>query len=267
MQQTKSGSPVRILVCVKQVPDSESSFRIDEQGKGFDEAGVVFRMNAYDEFAVEEAVRIQEELPEVEITALTVGPGRAEAVVRRALELGANHGVHIVTDRGQGLDPLQTASRISSCAEGQGFDLLFFGVMSEDEQYCQTGPMVAALLGLPCATTVICQRLLAEKRRVRAERELEGGRRQVVELPLPAVLTVQSGINRPRYPSLSNKLRARKQELREIPFSALPPAPQCRELVRASLPPPSKTGVFLEGSLEDQAEALVQLLHEKTDLL
>jgi electron transfer flavoprotein beta subunit len=258
---------VRILVSVKQVPDSESAFRVDEQGTGFDETGIVFRMNSYDEFAVEEAVRIKEEIPGVEITALTVGPRRAEAVVRRALELGADHGVHIVTDRGQGMDPLQKASRIADFAGGRAFDLLLFGVMSEDEQYCQTGPMVAALLDLPYATTVVSRKLLEGNQRIRVERELEAGRRQVVELPLPSVLTVQSGINRPRYPSLSNKLRARRQELLEILRPAAAFDRRCQELVRAGLPPPSKTGIFLGGSLEEKAEALVRILHETTDVL
>ena len=258
---------MRILVCVKQVPDSESSFRVDGDGKGFDEAGIRFRMNSYDAYAVEEAVQIKEERPRVEITALTVGPRRAEAVVRRAMELGADHGAHLLTRSGQGMDSLQTASRIASFAKDKDFDLILCGTMSEDEQSCQTGPMVAVLLDLPYATTVISERILEEGQRVRVEREQEGGRRQIVELPLPAILTVQSGINRPRYPSLSNKLRARKQELQEIDSFGTSPHPQCQELVRAGLPPPFKTGVFLQGSLEEKAEALVRILHEKTDVL
>ncbi len=254
-------------MCVKQVPDTENTFRLDGDGKGFREAGIVFRMNSYDEVAVEEAVRIKEERRQVEITALTVGPSRAEAVVRRALELGADHGAHIVTERGQGMDSLQTASRIVSFAKEKDFDLILCGVMSEDEQCCQTGPMVAALLDLPYATTVISERILEGEQLVRVEKEMEGGWRQVVELPLPSVLTVQSGINRPRYPSLSNKLRARKQELQEIESLGMSSDRQCQELVRVSLPPPSKTGVFLDGSLEEKAEALVQIIHEKTDVL
>ncbi len=254
-------------MCVKQVPDSESAFRIDAHGKGYDEAGIVFRMNSYDAYAVEEAVRIKEERPQVEITALTVGPRRAEAVVRRALELGADHGVHLVTDRGQGMDPLEIASRIASYAKGRDFALMFFGVMSEDEQCSQTGPLVAALLDLPCATTVVSERILGDGALVRVEREREGGGRQVVELSLPSVLTVQSGINRPRYPSLSNKLRARKQNLEEILSIGGQAACRCQELVRVCVPPPSETGVFLEGSLEEKARALVRIIHEKTDVL
>ncbi len=258
---------MRILVCVKQVPDAESTFRIGESGRGFDEGGIVFCMNGYDEFAMEEAVRIREARPGVEITALSVGPPRAEAVVRRALEFGADHGVHVVTEDGRHMDSLQTAGRIAAFAGGRDFDLIFCGVMSEDEQRSQTGPMTAALLDLPCATTVIAEQLREDGSAIRVERELEGGRRQVVELPLPAVLTLQSGINRPRYPSLSNKLRARKQEVLQTGSPEGSTDRTCQELVRLLLPPPSKTGVFLEGSLEEKASALVRILHEKTDVL
>ena len=258
---------MRILVCVKQVPDMESTFRIEEPGKGFEETNIVFRMNSYDEYALEESVQIKEQFPDVDITALTVGPQRAEAVLRRALELGADRGVHLVTDSGQGMDALETSSRIAAFAKDQSFELLLFGVMSEDEQFCQTGPMVAALLDLPYATTVVSERISKDKRQVTVERELEGGRRQVVEMPLPSVLTVQSGINRPRYPSLSNKLRARKQDLQVIDTKRMSHVERCQSLVRASLPPPSKTGLFLEGTLEEKAVALVQIIHEKTDVL
>lgn len=258
---------MNILVCVKQVPDTEGTFRIDEDGKGFDETNLVFRMNVYDEYALEEAARIKERFPEARITALTAGPARAEAVVRRGLEFGADEGVHLFTDRGQGTDALETASRIAAFAKNRDFDLFLFGVMSEDEQSCETGPMVAVLLGLPYATTVISQTLSEDRRRVRLEREMEGGRRQIVEMPLPSLLTLQSGINRPRYPSLSNKLRARKQGLRVIHTGGISSVRPCREIVRAGLPPPPKTGTFLEGSLEEQAEALVRILHEKTDVL
>ena len=258
---------MRILVCVKQVPDMGSTFRIDEHGKGFDETRTVFRMNSYDDYAVEESVQIKERFLDVHVTALTVGPKRAEAVVRRALEFGADHGVHVLTDRGQGMDALETSSRIAAFAKDPSFELLLFGVMSEDEQFSQTGPMVAALLDLPYATTVVSEMISEDRRNVTVARELEGGRRQVLEMPLPAVLTVQSGINRPRYPSLSNKLRARKQKLQVIDGTRLSPVVRCQELIRVSLPPPSETGTFLEGTLEEKAEALVQIIHEKTDVL
>jgi electron transfer flavoprotein beta subunit len=258
---------MKILVCVKQVPDMESAFQINARGDGFEEQGIVFRVNPYDEYALEEAVQIKESRAEVEITALSAGPPRVEAVVRRALELGADRGVHLLTQDSKRMDAMETASAIAFFAAGEGFHLLLFGVMSEDEQRCQTGPMTAARLGLPYVTNVISERLSPNTQSITVERELEGGCRETVTMPLPAVLTVQSGINRPRYPSLTNKLRARKQDLQVLEISEMPPLQRCEELVRAHLAPRPEAACFLQGNMEEQAEQLVQIIHEKTDVL
>ncbi len=258
---------LRILVCVRQVPDLEGTFRPDPSPIGYAEEGLVFRMNGYDENAVEEAVRIRERLGSVTITAVTVGPARAEAVLRRALEFGADEAVHVLTDEACPLDALETATLIAAAVEGESFDLYLCGVMSEDEQRCQTGPMLAALLDLPCATTVVSEEISGDLRSVTAERELEGGRRHVVRMPLPALLTVQSGINRPRYPSLSNKLRAKRQRPRVVEASTMPAPARCRELLRTIPPPPAERGVLLEGDPETLAKRVADIIHEKTDLL
>jgi electron transfer flavoprotein beta subunit len=147
------------------------------------------------------------------------------------------------------------------------FDLLLFGIMAEDDQGCQTGQMVAAILNMPCSTTVVKETINDDRESVIVERELEGGRREVVELKLPAVLTIQSGINVPRYPSLSNKLRAKKQELEIISADEFNAARKCEEPVRVYLPPPAGGAVFIEGSIAEQAERLVKILHEKANVL
>lgn len=258
---------MKILVCVKQAPDMESDFRVNAQRLGYDEDGLVFRMNRYDEYAVEEAARIKEASSDnVIITAITVGPERAESVVRRALEAGADLGAHILTSSAQ-MDALELASLIASYAKGKAFDLFFFGIMAEDDQGCRTGPMVAALLDIPYATTVVKQTLSHDRRRVEVERELEGGRREILEAPLPAALTVQSGINVPRYPSLSNKLRAKKQAIELIKASDLPLPQKCERVVRAYPPPPVKGGVILAGTIEERADQLVRIIHEKSTAL
>lgn len=258
---------MKILVCVKQVPDMESLFRINAQGNGYEESGLVFRMNDYDVYAVEEAVRIKETWENVDVTALSIGPGRAEQVVRRALEIGADRGAHILLPEGSRPDGLQTATLIASFAEKRSFDLLLFGIMSEDAQRCQTGPMVAALLDLPFASTVISQKLTDGRTGIMVEREQEAGRREVVYLPLPCLLTIQSGINLPRYPSLSNKLRARGQELETLHCKSFDLKEMCEIPVRTYHPPPLQEGIFIEGNMEDQAEQLVRLIHERTDVL
>jgi electron transfer flavoprotein beta subunit len=124
--------------------------------------------------------------------------------------------------------------------------------------------MTAALLDLPLATSVIAERLSEDRNRVTVERELEAGRREVLELPLPCVLTVQTGINLPRYPSLTNKLRARKQQIEVLSLADFPTAPACQGPSRLLVPPTPAGGVVLEGPLADQAEALVRVFYEKS---
>jgi len=262
-----SPSEMKILVCAKQVPCTESDFKINPEGDGYDERNLVFVTNRYDEYALEEAARIREKFGDVEITTLTVGPTRAESTARRGLEFGATGSVHIITPERTRLDALQTASLIASYARDKHFDLFLFGIMSEDAQRGQTGPMTAALLRLPYATAVISEEIADGRDRVACRRELEGGAGAEVELPLPAVLTIQSGINRPRYPTLTNKLRAKKQEIEKIDMHDFAPPPKNERVVRAYLPPPAREGVFLEGAMEDKVDALVRIIREKTSLL
>jgi electron transfer flavoprotein beta subunit len=258
---------MRILVCVKQVPDRESAFRINDSGTGFDETAITFLMNPYDEFAVEEALRIKERVYQAEITAISVGPKRVESTVRRALELGVDHGVLVTVPDGYYLTAVETSTFIAGYAAKNGFDLIFLGVMSEDYQRAQTGPMVAAQLALPCATGIVSEVISDDGSRVTIERELESGRREARELFLPAVLTVQSGINIPRYPRLSDKLRAKKQALEIVSLSEQPSWRPRKEKPRVSLPRPLSKGVFIEGSLEEKATRLVQIIHEKTQVV
>ncbi len=258
---------MNVFVFVKQVPDMESLFRINDRGTGYDEEGLLFRMNSYDVHAVEEAVRLNEEHGDVATVSLSVGPSRAEQVVRRALEFGVDRGVHIRIHEEMRPDALETASLIAAFMAGKRFDLLLFGVMSEDAQRYQTGPMVAALLDLPFATSVVSQTLNHDRTGIVVERELEGGRRVVMELPLPCVLSVQSGINLPRYPSLSNKLRARKVPLEVMEADTLEKGKTSEDRVHVYLPPPPQEGIFLEGTLEEKADQVIRQIHEKTGML
>ncbi len=261
---------MKILVCVKQILDPESVFRISASGERIEVGpGALFRMNRYDEFALEEALRIREAFPGTRIDALSAGPERTAQTVRRALEMGADEGIHLVLSDECYRTPFEIASLIGAYARDRQYDLILAGVMAEDDMQAQVGPMLAEILGYPGVTAVISIRLPHPSGAIHVERELEGGRREAFELTLPALLTLQSGINRPRYPALSHVLRARSQALITIdaaqtpaadPFSLTAP----REwIVNLEEPAPLKTGVILPGSPMEKAEKLLWILQER----
>jgi electron transfer flavoprotein beta subunit len=267
---------MRILVCVKQVCDPDGPIRIGASGQEIEAIpDALFRMNRFDEFALEEALRIREKFPGTRIDALSAGPERAAQTVRRALEMGADEGIHILLNDDRYRMPFEIASLIGAFASDKHYDLILTGVMAEDDMQGQVGPMLAEILGYPWAMSVMAIKLKDHGDRphfpetIQVERELEGGRREAFELTLPVLLTVQSGINRPRYPSLSHVLRARSQSLITIgaaqeraagPVSL--PAPRER-IVNLEEPPPMKTGMILSGSPMEKAEKLLLILRER----
>jgi electron transfer flavoprotein beta subunit len=258
---------VKILVCVKQVPDSSDTLAIDEQtGQIIFKPSTVFRMNRYDEFALEEALLIKGKFPGTSVHALSLGPERACSTVRRSLEMGADHGIHIVFSSETYVSPYITASLIASYARTKGYDLIVAGIMAEDDMACQTGQLLAGLLDLPYATSVISLELQLEMGTLVADREIEGGRRLSVQLEMPAVLTIQSGINTPRYPSLSNVLRARSQPQEVIKIEAHELPEQRETCSNLRLPDSASLGTFITGSPRQKARELLHILHEKAFL-
>ena len=258
---------MRILVCVKQVPDIDSPLGIDAGTRWIDEkTPLAYRMNRYDEYALEEAVLIKEARVDVTIDALSVGPPRASATLKKSLGKGAHNAVHIEVEHAGYLSPLTTAALIAGYARGREYDLILTGVMAEDDMHCQVGPLLAALLGIPCAVSVIGETMNGEDSTVTAECELEGGLTESILLPLPSLLAIQTGINRPRYPSLSNVLRARDQEIIRIPCpeEKLPDAGE--SLAAIEFPEKSSRGCVLEGTTEEKAARLISILHERAFL-
>jgi electron transfer flavoprotein beta subunit len=249
---------MKILVCIKQVPDISSQITIDPSGKWIDESKASFKMNRYDEHALEEALKIKNSCPGTIVDALSVGPKRASAVVRRALEMGADNGFHIIAPAGF-TDAVTTASLIAGHSEINSYDLVLCGQMAEDDMLSQVGPMVAAMLDMPFSPSVISLDIKAEERVALAERDLCGAKRQKLEICLPCLLAVQTSINRPRYPSLSNVLRARKQSIHTVDSSS-------SVLIQADFtltyPEKSASGVFLKGTAMDKARQLMQIMHE-----
>jgi electron transfer flavoprotein beta subunit len=259
---------MNILVCIKEVPAGDMQIRIDDSGRWI-EAGDHddYVLNRFDEYALEEAVRIKEHFAGTTVAVLSVGPERCRTVVRRALAKGADTGIHI-QDPAPGCPPAETvAAAIAGFCQTRAYDLILTGVISEDLMQGLTGPLLAARLKIPCAAAVIRQRIDPDRHTVLAACELESGWTEEVRLTLPALLTIQSGINHPRYPSLSNMMRSRQQELTTLPIDSLAGVENESRLKALSEPAASSGAIFFEGTLEDKAEALLDLLVEKGVLI
>jgi len=255
---------MKILVCVKHVPDSDTTIDINADGNwvdpdSFDE----YKMNRLDEFAVEEAVRVKEEFADTRIDIVSVGPARAAEAIKRSIGMGADNGIHIFSEIENFLSPVAISSWIAQYVKNNDFALILTGAMSEDGMGGQIGPMIAAHLRLPCATGVIFEKISSDNKTVYVEREIEGGKRDTLQLQLPAVLTIQSGTNTPRYPSLSNLLRANKQKLEIIESATLSQPETGEEIVRVAYPEKSRAGTVLEGTGQEKARALLHILREK----
>jgi electron transfer flavoprotein beta subunit len=254
---------MQILVCVKQVPDMESRFRVSGTGDWYDEADLAYRLNEYDEYAVEEAVRLKEQLGDsADITVLSIGPDRVGEALKKTLAMGCDRGVHVHDPLSHQKDPWQIASIIAAFAQEKNFDLIFTGHQSQDRGSAQVGATVAGLLGYPCATTLVG--FVYADGVITVRRELEGGVKGVVKLGLPAVVTCQLGLNVPRYPTLPNIMKAKRKELVVLPVADL-----LREgelTATGSVYPPVKKGggIVLEGDVNDMAERLIGILKDKT---
>src|SRR5579863_6824969 len=207
---------MKIIVAIKQVPDRESHIRINDSGKWIVESDLQFAMNEPDAHALEEALQLKEKsgAADSEVVVLTAGPESAGTVIREALAKGADRGIHILANDLARRDALGVARLLAAAVKEESPDLLLAGLQSEDLGYGQTGVIVAELLGLPHATLI----LNVEKTDagLKVKRELEEGWFQTIELPVPAVLTMQSGGNKLRYATLMGIKRAKTKEFRTV---------------------------------------------------
>ncbi len=250
---------MKIAVCIKRVPDSETRVKIAADGKSLDEAGVKFILNPYDEFAVEEALRRKEQAGTGEVVVVALGPAAAQETIRTALAMGADRGVLLQVDRIPA-DGLEAAKALAAELKGGGYDLILFGKMAIDDYNHQVGPMVAELLDLPCVTTVA--HLEIDGARGTAEREVEGGV-EVVEFTLPAVLTTDKGLNEPRYPALEGIMAAKKKPLDTKPTRV----GQGGLEILALMPPPERKDGKIVGEGAAAVPELVRLLREEAKVL
>jgi electron transfer flavoprotein beta subunit len=257
---------VKILVCVKQVPDMEARFVPRGDGLWYDEEDLAFKVNEYDEYAVEAAVRLKErEGADTELTALTVGPPRAAEALKKALAMGCDQAVRIADEAPHEKDPHQIASLIHAWAQGQAFDFVFTGIQSQDRGSAQVGPLLAAALDAGVVTGV--SRFAYGDGRATALVDLEGGTVHTVRIAPPAVITFQTGPESPRYPTVPSIMRAKQKAIAVVEASSLAQVAPLLETVGVRAPEKSGAAVFLEGDATESADRLVEILRARTTVL
>jgi electron transfer flavoprotein beta subunit len=249
---------LKIAVCLKRVPDTTTKIVLAGDARSIDEAGVKFIPNPYDEFAIEEAIKLKETAGSGETVVISLGPDAAQETMRTALAMGIDRGV-LLQSPGS-LDGLEVAKALAAELKSGNYDLILFGKMAVDDYNHQVGPMTAELLGLPCITTVAHLKISAGQ--VEADREIEGGL-EVATCSLPAVLTCDKGLNNPRLPSLKGIMAAKKKPL-EVKPAAL--GAGTIELVGLSMPPERQAGKIV-GEGPDAVVQLVSLLRTEAKVL
>ncbi len=254
---------MRILVCVKQVFDTETRITIEEGGKTYSlPPTTVYRINQYDEHALEAALSLRDALPATTVDAVSAGPPRVQAALRRALEMGASEAFHIMLNDESAGDPDAVSTAVALFASGRPYDLILAGVMSEDMMQCQTGPMIAEKLGIPWATSALSIAPDESCTKATIVREIDAVASEELTLTLPLLVTVQSGINRPRYPTLTSKLRARSAVIAAI--NAAPNFGRRIEVVEARIPRSTRQAILFHGSISEKASALAAFLRDRS---
>jgi electron transfer flavoprotein beta subunit len=249
---------MKILVSIKQVPSRDSQLRIDATGRWIQENDLTFEINEPDAFALEEALRLKEKHGG-EVVALCAGPARASQTIREALAKGADRAIHIEEENLSSFDTLGVAKLLAKAADAEKPDLILTGLQSDDLGYGQTGVVMAELLGLPHGTIIMAVEKIDSG--IRVKRELEDGWFQNVEMPLPAVLTIQSGINKLRYATLMGIKKAKSKEVKRLTTAELGvPASPTASIERVYLPQRTKQTQLIEGSPKEAAAKLVEKL-------
>ena len=265
---------MEILVCLKQVPDTEAEIRPTADQTDINLEGIKFVVNVYDEYAVEEALRIKEQLGEGTVTIVSLGPDRAAESIRTALAMGADKAVHLNDPSFLGGDACSTAKALSKAIAGMEYDLIMCGLRAIDDDLFQVGSILAELLGLPSVTGVLKMELSGDKKKATVHRQVEGGI-EVLNVSLPAVLGATKGLNEPRYPSLPGIMKAKKKELKEVKLADVGLSENevgkqgaLTQVVKFSLPPVRQVGKVVDGETpEEKAAQLAKLLREEAKVV
>ena len=260
---------MKIAVCIKQVPTREWHPRLNDAGTWIREQDAAYELNEPDAYALEEALRLREKHGG-EVVVCAAGPARVQQVIREALARGADRAIHVEDDSLGAADAAVTSAALAQAMLDERFDLALTGLQSDDQGHAQVGVMLAERLRIPHSTIIMEVQIEppapgSSQGRVRVKRELEGGWFQWIDMPLPALLTIQSGINQLRYATLKGIMAAKKKEIRKAPLPAgLTPS---QEIVSLSVPTRSKQTEMITGSPPDTARELVRRLREEARAL
>jgi len=253
---------MKIAVCIKQVVTREWQLRVNDSKTWIRDQDASFELNEPDAYALEEALRLKEKHGG-EVVVCSAGPARAAQVIREALARGADRAIHVESDALATADASTVARALASAVRGEGFDLILTGLQSDDSGFGQVGVVLAEALGMPHATIIMD----VQKTDVglRVKRELEGGWFQWVSLPLPALLTIQSGINQLRYATLKGIMAAKKKEIRKVaPEGAGEPS---QRILSVHVPQKGKKTEMITGPAADAARQLVSKLRDEARAL
>jgi len=253
---------MKIAVCIKQVPTREWQPRLDDSKTWIRESDASFEMNEPDAYALEEALRLKEKHGG-EVVVCSAGPARVAQVIREALARGADRAIHVEADMLASADAFVTAAALASAMHDEKFDLVLTGLQSDDQGFAQVGVVLAEKLGVPHSTIIMDVQV--DGANLRVKRELEGGWFQWIAMPLPAVLTIQSGINQLRYATLKGIMAAKKKEIRKAAAPAGVTSKQT--IVSLYVPKKGKKTQLIAGSPAEAAKALVQKLRDEARVI
>jgi electron transfer flavoprotein beta subunit len=256
---------MKAMVCLKQVPHQDARLDVNADGTWIQEDNIKFEINSYDTYAVEEALRLKD-AGDTEVVVVSIGPDRVTQALRTALGMGADRAIHVNDPAAQGADALGTAKILAAIAKEEGADIVFAGLMADDDNASAIPPMVAELLGFPSATGVLATDIGDAS--ITVERELEGGALEVVELPKPCLIAIQSGANQVRYASLKGIMQAKKKPvdvktLADLGLADSASAAQNKTTVnKVYVPVKGDTAEILEGSTDEIVGQLVTKIKE-----
>jgi electron transfer flavoprotein beta subunit len=253
---------MKIMVCLKQVPHQDARLEIRPDGAWIREDGIKFEINSYDTYALEEALRMKD-AGQAEVVVVSIGPDRVSQALRTALGMGADRAIHVKDPEAEGSDALGVAKILAAIAKAETPDVILTGLMSDDGNFSAVPPMLAELAGVPHTTAAV--KVVKSDARLTCDREIEGGAHEVVELSMPCLVAVQTGINQVRYASLKGIMAAKKKPLDVKSVADLGLAGKVAARVRIekiSPPPKGESAEILQGSTEQVVAGLVSKIKE-----